>query len=104
MLGGSSSINGLVYVRGNAQDFERWEAEGATGWNYASVLPYFRRAETRADGGDEYRGDSGPLQTRYGTLSNPAACGLARGGHAGGLSGDAPTSTATSRKASAGST
>jgi len=71
VLGGSSSINGLVYVRGNAQDFDRWEQEGATGWNYAAVLPYFRRAETRADGGDEYRGDSGPLQTRYGTLSNP---------------------------------
>ena len=71
VLGGSSSINGLVYARGNAQDFVRWEQEGATGWNYAAVLPYFRRAETRADGGDEYRGDSGPLQTRYGTLSNP---------------------------------
>jgi choline dehydrogenase len=71
VLGGSSSINGLVYIRGNAQDFERWEAEGAKGWNYASVLPYFRRAETRAAGGDEYRGDSGPLQTRYGTLANP---------------------------------
>ena len=71
VLGGSSSINGLVYVRGNAQDFDRWEQEGAAGWNYAAVLPYFRRAETRADGGDEYRGDSGPLQTRYGTLSNP---------------------------------
>jgi choline dehydrogenase len=71
VLGGSSSINGLVYVRGNAQDFDRWESEGARGWNYAAVLPYFRRAETRAAGGDEYRGDSGPLQTRYGTLSNP---------------------------------
>ena len=71
VLGGSSSINGLVYVRGNAQDFDRWEQEGAAGWNYAAVLPYFRRAETRADGGDGYRGDSGPLQTRYGTLSNP---------------------------------
>lgn len=71
VLGGSSSINGLVYVRGNAQDFERWEAEGASGWNYAAVLPYFRRAETRAEGGDEFRGGSGPLQTRYGTLSNP---------------------------------
>ena len=71
VLGGSSSINGLVYVRGNPRDFDRWESEGAKGWNYASVLPYFRRAETRADGGDEYRGDSGPLHTRYGTLSNP---------------------------------
>jgi choline dehydrogenase len=71
VLGGSSSINGLVYVRGNPQDFDRWEAEGAAGWNYAAVLPYFRRAETRAEGGDAYRGDSGPLQTCYGTLSNP---------------------------------
>jgi choline dehydrogenase len=71
VLGGSSSINGLVYVRGNAQDYERWEKEGAAGWNYAAVLPYFRRAETRAEGGDECRGDSGPLHTRYGTLSNP---------------------------------
>ena len=71
VLGGSSSINGLVYVRGHAQDFARWEMEGATGWNYAAVLPYFRRAETRAEGGDEYRGDSGNLKTRYGTLQNP---------------------------------
>jgi choline dehydrogenase len=71
VLGGSSSINGLVYVRGNPSDFDRWEAEGATGWNYAAVLPYFRRAETRADGGDEFRGDSGPLQTCYGSLTNP---------------------------------
>jgi len=71
VLGGSSSINGLVYVRGNAQDFERWESEGARGWNYAAVLPYFRRAETRAEGGDAYRGDSGPLQVRCGTLGNP---------------------------------
>lgn len=71
VLGGSSSINGLVYVRGHAQDFARWESEGAAGWNYAAVLPYFRRAETRAEGGDEYRGDSGKLQTRYGSLQNP---------------------------------
>jgi choline dehydrogenase len=71
VLGGSSSINGLVYVRGNPQDFQRWESEGATGWNYAAVLPYFRRAEKRATGGDDYRGDQGPLQTRYGTLANP---------------------------------
>src|SRR5262245_36581499 len=71
VLGGSSSINGLVYVRGNAQDFQRWESEGASGWDYASVLPYFRRAEKRAGGGDDYRGDAGPLQTRYGTLENP---------------------------------
>jgi choline dehydrogenase len=71
VLGGSSSINGLVYVRGNPLDFERWRDEGAAGWSYAEVLPYFRRAERRGEGGDEYRGDSGKLQTSYGTLSNP---------------------------------
>ena len=71
VLGGSSSINGLVYIRGNAQDFEGWSAQGASGWAYRDVLPYFRRAETRQEGGNEYRGDTGKLQTRYGTLSNP---------------------------------
>ena len=71
-LGGSSSINGLVYVRGNALDFERWkEEEGATGWGYADVLPYFKRAEGRAEGGNEYRGGDGPLSTSYGPLDNP---------------------------------
>jgi choline dehydrogenase len=71
VLGGSSSINGLVYVRGNALDFEGWEQQGARGWNYAQVLPYFRRAEHRAAGPDAYRGGDGPLQTRQGHLSNP---------------------------------
>jgi choline dehydrogenase len=71
VLGGSSSINGLVYIRGNPWDFERWAEEGASGWNYRDVLPYFRRAETREEGGNRYRGDSGPLHTRYGSLSNP---------------------------------
>jgi choline dehydrogenase len=71
VLGGSSSINGLVYVRGHPLDFEQWVQEGAHGWGYADVLPYFRRAERRAEGGDEYRGSEGPLATRYGTLKNP---------------------------------
>jgi choline dehydrogenase len=71
VLGGSSSINGLVYVRGNPLDFERWEAEGAAGWAYHDVLPYFRRAERRAGGGDDYRGGEGRLATRQGLLDNP---------------------------------
>jgi choline dehydrogenase len=71
VLGGSSSTNGLVYVRGHPLDFERWQSEGAGGWGYRDVLPYFRRAETRASGGDSYRGDEGPLATRYGSLANP---------------------------------
>lgn len=71
-LGGSSSINGLVYVRGNPLDFERWQdEEGARGWGYADVLPYFKRAETRKEGGNSYRGGEGPLSTTYGTLENP---------------------------------
>ena len=71
VLGGSSSINGLVYIRGNPWDFERWAGEGANGWSYHDVLPYFRRAEQRQEGGNRYRGAGGKLQTRYGTLSNP---------------------------------
>jgi choline dehydrogenase len=71
VLGGSSSINGLVYIRGNPFDFERWAEEGAQGWSYRDVLPYFKRAENRAEGGDDYRGSGGPLQTRYGTVENP---------------------------------
>jgi choline dehydrogenase len=71
VLGGSSSINGLVYVRGNPHDFDRWEEEGAHGWSYRNVLPYFRRAENRAAGGDAYRGGSGKLCTTNGTLQNP---------------------------------
>jgi choline dehydrogenase len=84
VLGGSSSINGMVYIRGNPFDFERWQEEGARGWGYADVLPYFRRAETREAGGDAYRGDRGPLQTRYGSLENPLhAAWLAAGEEAG---------------------
>jgi choline dehydrogenase len=71
VLGGSSSINGLAYVRGNPRDFDRWEEEGAAGWGYRHVLPYFRRAESRRDGGDAYRGEDGPLATQRGTLENP---------------------------------
>jgi choline dehydrogenase len=84
VLGGSSSINGLVYIRGNPQDFEGWSAQGAAGWAYRDVLPYFRRAEKRQEGGNEYRGNSGRLATRYGTLSNPLhAAWLAAAGEAG---------------------
>jgi len=84
VLGGSSSINGLVYIRGNPQDFEGWSAQGASGWAYRDVLPYFRRAEKRQEGGNEYRGNSGRLETRYGTLSNPLhAAWLSAAGEAG---------------------
>ena len=71
VLGGSSSINGMVYIRGNALDYEEWEHLGAKGWGYRHVLPYFRRAESRAEGGDTYRGADGPLHTSYGPMNNP---------------------------------
>jgi len=71
VLGGSSSLNAMVYVRGHAYDYDRWADEGAAGWSYAEVLPYFRRAETRAKGGDDYRGGDGPLNVSTGSQPNP---------------------------------
>ncbi len=71
VVGGSSSVNGMVYIRGNALDFDGWEELGAEGWGYRHVLPYFRRAETREEGGDAWRGSDGPLHTSYGPLKNP---------------------------------
>jgi choline dehydrogenase len=71
VLGGSSSINGMVWVRGNPLDFEEWESLGAAGWGYADVLPYFRRADAHAGGDTQYRDTEGPLHNRYGTLKNP---------------------------------
>jgi choline dehydrogenase len=72
VLGGSSSINGMVYVRGHARDFDEWAEQGADDWDYAHCLPYFRKAETWAFGGDDYRGDSGPLGVNNGNnMKNP---------------------------------
>jgi choline dehydrogenase len=61
VIGGSSSINGMVHVRGHARDFDRWEKEGATGWSYRDCLPYFKRTESWQDGEDDYRGGDGPV-------------------------------------------
>ncbi len=72
VLGGSSSINGLVYVRGCAGDFEEWKELGAAGWGYQDVLPYFKRGEDCVYGGDAYRGDQGGLTTCNGNnMKNP---------------------------------
>ncbi len=62
-LGGSSAINGMAYIRGHARDYERWAKEGAPGWSYAEVLPYFKRAERHSRGEDAWRGAHGPLAT-----------------------------------------
>jgi choline dehydrogenase len=61
VLGGSSSINGMVYIRGHALDYDAWESMGLKGWSYADVLPYFKRAEQHVLGGGTYHGRSGPL-------------------------------------------
>ncbi|MGI9524943.1 MAG: choline dehydrogenase [Hyphomicrobiaceae bacterium] len=75
VLGGSSSINGMVYVRGHACDFDGWLEDGADGWGSADVLPYFKRMECwddRGDGGNpEWRGRSGPLHVTRGKRDNP---------------------------------
>ena len=73
VLGGSSSINGMVYVRGHAADFDRWASMGAAGWDYQSVLPYFKKAECADEGRsvDEFRGGNGFLGTTTGALKNP---------------------------------
>jgi choline dehydrogenase len=72
VLGGSSSINGMVYVRGHACDFDEWEEHGAKGWGYRNCLPYFKKAESWKGGEDEYRGGSGPLGTNNGNgMKNP---------------------------------
>jgi choline dehydrogenase len=72
VLGGSSSINGMVYVRGHARDFDEWQQQGAQNWDYAHCLPYFKKAETWAFGADQYRGNSGPLGVNNGNeMQNP---------------------------------
>jgi choline dehydrogenase len=69
-LGGSSSINGMCYVRGNPMDYELWADHGATGWSWANVLPYFKRLENASDAG-AFRGRSGPIKVTRGSETNP---------------------------------
>ena len=71
VLGGGSSVNGLVWVRGNSGDFDRWAELGCTGWSAADVAGYFARAETFAEGGDDYRGGSGPIRTTMTPVRHP---------------------------------
>ena len=72
VLGGSSSINGMIFQRGNPMDYERWGAEpGMKEWDYLHCLPYFKRMETCLAGADEWRGGDGPLKLERGPASNP---------------------------------
>ena len=72
-LGGSSSINGMLYVRGAADDFDRWAAEGCFGWSYADVLPFFRRMESTPLGDGRFRGRTGPVRTAALRTTHPLA-------------------------------
>ncbi|MBV9234716.1 MAG: choline dehydrogenase [Xanthobacteraceae bacterium] len=71
VIGGSSSINAMAYVRGNRADYERWAGHGLPDWSYDKVLPYFRRQETWEGGAGEYRGGGGPLATRRSRYQDP---------------------------------
>ncbi len=71
VIGGSSSINGMCYIRGHALDYDRWAQMGLSGWSYADILPYFRRAEDHELGGDDYHGTGGPLHVSHGKAGNP---------------------------------
>jgi choline dehydrogenase len=71
VIGGSSSINGMVYVRGSMEDYNEWEELGARGWGYADVLPYFKRMENSHGGEDGWRGTDGPLHVKRGSYKNP---------------------------------
>jgi choline dehydrogenase len=73
VLGGSSSLNGLLYVRGQREDYDRWEALGNRGWGYAQVLPYFKKSEDQERGADAYHGVGGPLKVSDLRLRRPIA-------------------------------
>jgi len=84
VIGGSSSINGMIYVRGHARDFDHWAESGAQGWAYADVLPYFKRMEnwhSGGHGGDKaWRGDKGPLHVTRGPRKNPLTQAFVKAG------------------------
>ncbi|WP_394890832.1 choline dehydrogenase [Mesorhizobium sp. AaZ16] len=85
VLGGSSSINGMVYVRGHAHDFDHWSEQGAAGWSYADVLPYFKRMENSIGGEEGWRGKGGPLNIQRGPRKNPLYAAFVEAGQQAGF-------------------
>ena len=81
VLGGSSSINGLVYIRGHRRDFDRWADMGNEGWSYEEVLPYFKKSENHLDRNDAYHGNQGELKITRGALVNPLFDAFLEAGH-----------------------
>lgn len=84
VIGGSSSINAMAYVRGHRGDYDRWAERGLPQWSYAHVLPYFRRQEHWEGGADEYRGGDGPLTTVWSRYRDPLVEGFAAAGKSAG--------------------
>ncbi|MGO4568733.1 choline dehydrogenase [Rhizobium sp. 2YAF20] len=83
VIGGSSAINGMLYTRGNPQDYDEWrDSYGCTGWGYADVLPYFMRMESSAEGDDRYRGRKGPLRVTRPKPKNPLNAAFLEAGRA----------------------
>ncbi len=79
-LGGSSSINGMVFIRGNSLDYEGWRQMGCEGWGYADVLPYFKKMESYSGGSDDFRGDSGPLKVHRSIPKDPLSLAFIKAG------------------------
>jgi choline dehydrogenase len=79
-IGGSSTINGMVFIRGNSLDYEGWRQMGCEGWGYADVLPYFKKMETYSGGGDDFRGGSGPLKVHRSTPKDPLSQAFIKAG------------------------
>jgi choline dehydrogenase len=78
--GGSSSINGMIYIRGHARDYDHWRQLGCDGWSFADVLPYFKKSETNESGGDAFHGADGPLHVSSGRSTNPLFRAFIRAG------------------------
>ena len=101
VLGGSSAINAMMHVRGDRSSYDAWETAGATGWNYTSLLPFFKRSERAAGGDPEYRGSNGPMQVGPGPANDPCGRPVSRPPHKPATVGT-PTTTQGPRKASRG--
>ncbi|HEY2070554.1 MAG TPA: choline dehydrogenase [Rhizomicrobium sp.] len=78
--GGSSSINGMIYIRGHARDYDHWRQMGCDGWSFSDILPYFKRAETNQNGGNDFHGGEGPLYVSNGHSTNPLFRAFVRAG------------------------
>ncbi len=79
-LGGSSAINGMIYIRGHARDYDQWRQMGLKGWSYAEVLPYFKKSEALDTGADAYHGGEGPLNISHAKADNPVFAGMIAAG------------------------